>query len=145
MNQCDGCRRKLPLVHGTHYGEGYDMIGCTAGRYEPKYIFGMDAFRDNEHERKALAEAIERIEGGDEVEDLTVGELERLVAASRAKGSNRAAIEFGFKAQDYLDNEAERIGTKKLEDDFNDYWGDKGSHREQQFIQDLKDAGRYRG
>ncbi len=34
MNQCDGCRRGLPLdEHGIHCGEGYDMIGCTANKY----------------------------------------------------------------------------------------------------------------
>jgi hypothetical protein len=33
QNQCDGCRRGLPLVDGTHKGEGYDMIGCTAHLY----------------------------------------------------------------------------------------------------------------
>lgn len=33
-NQCDGCRRGLPLdEHGIHWGKGYDMIGCTAERY----------------------------------------------------------------------------------------------------------------
>ncbi len=36
VNQCDGCRRGLPLnEHGTHYNPdgSYDRIGCTAGRY----------------------------------------------------------------------------------------------------------------
>jgi hypothetical protein len=33
LNQCDGCRRGLPLRDGTHYGEGYDAIGCTAHLY----------------------------------------------------------------------------------------------------------------
>ena len=34
VNQCDGCRRKLPLnEYGIHVGEGYDMIACTAKRY----------------------------------------------------------------------------------------------------------------
>ena len=29
-NQCDGCRRGLPLrSDGVHIGEGYDLIGCT--------------------------------------------------------------------------------------------------------------------
>lgn len=32
-NQCDGCRRGLPLTDGIHYGKGYDMIGCTKNRY----------------------------------------------------------------------------------------------------------------
>jgi hypothetical protein len=35
MNQCDGCRRRLPLVGRLHRGEGYDMIACTAYRYQP--------------------------------------------------------------------------------------------------------------
>jgi hypothetical protein len=34
LNQCDGCRRGLPLnASGIHRGEGYDLIGCTADRY----------------------------------------------------------------------------------------------------------------
>jgi len=33
MNQCDGCRRGLPVVDGVHQGTGYDMIGCTAKLY----------------------------------------------------------------------------------------------------------------
>lgn len=37
MNQCDGCRRGLPLMPGTttHKGPaGYDYIGCTKDRYD---------------------------------------------------------------------------------------------------------------
>jgi hypothetical protein len=34
MNQCDGCRRELPLEGDIHVGEGYDMIACTASRYK---------------------------------------------------------------------------------------------------------------
>ena len=35
VNQCDGCRRGLPLDElGIHYGEGFDMIACTRERYE---------------------------------------------------------------------------------------------------------------
>lgn len=35
FNQCDGCRRGLPLdENGVHHGDGrYDMIGCTRRRY----------------------------------------------------------------------------------------------------------------
>lgn len=33
MNQCDGCRRGLPLENGIHRGEGYDLIGCTRELY----------------------------------------------------------------------------------------------------------------
>ena len=33
VNQCDGCRRGLPIVDGLHKGEGYDMIACTKERY----------------------------------------------------------------------------------------------------------------
>lgn len=37
VNQCDGCRRGLPIdENGVHVGEGYDMIGCTRKRYENK-------------------------------------------------------------------------------------------------------------
>lgn len=33
INQCDGCRRNLPLIAGIHQGDGYDMIACTKERY----------------------------------------------------------------------------------------------------------------
>ncbi len=33
VNQCDGCRREMPLVDGIHKAEGYDMIGCTKHLY----------------------------------------------------------------------------------------------------------------
>ena len=33
VNQCDGCRRGLPIVDGLHKGPGYDMIACTKERY----------------------------------------------------------------------------------------------------------------
>lgn len=34
VNQCDGCRRGLPLDDdGVHRGRGFDMIGCTRERY----------------------------------------------------------------------------------------------------------------
>jgi len=34
VNQCDGCRRGLPLDDdGIHRGRGYDMIACTRHRY----------------------------------------------------------------------------------------------------------------
>jgi len=33
LNQCDGCRRGLPVEDGTHRGEGYDLIVCTKDRY----------------------------------------------------------------------------------------------------------------
>ena len=36
INQCDGCRRHLPIKNGIHYGdEGYTpVMGCTADRYK---------------------------------------------------------------------------------------------------------------
>ena len=33
LNQCDGCRRGMPLKDGLHRAPGYDFIGCTAERY----------------------------------------------------------------------------------------------------------------
>lgn len=37
MNQCDGCRRGLPVVNGVHRGPGGfwsgDIQGCTKDRY----------------------------------------------------------------------------------------------------------------
>ncbi len=35
INQCDGCRRKLPIRDGNHYDPktGSLYIGCTAKRY----------------------------------------------------------------------------------------------------------------
>lgn len=32
-NQCDGCRRGLPVVDGIHRGEPYDLQSCTKHRY----------------------------------------------------------------------------------------------------------------
>lgn len=35
INQCDGCRRKMPIKNGIHYGDGdYDLIACTKERYQ---------------------------------------------------------------------------------------------------------------
>ena len=35
INQCDGCRRGLPLKNGLHIGKSkFDMVGCTKDRYE---------------------------------------------------------------------------------------------------------------
>lgn len=35
LNQCDGCRRDLPLHNGLHRGDtSWDIIGCTAHLYE---------------------------------------------------------------------------------------------------------------
>jgi hypothetical protein len=38
VNQCDGCRRGLPLDdNGVHHGESLtDMMGCTRNRYKIK-------------------------------------------------------------------------------------------------------------
>lgn len=34
VNQCDGCRRGLPLQDGIHYGDTLtDRVACTKGRY----------------------------------------------------------------------------------------------------------------
>jgi hypothetical protein len=39
VNQCDGCRRGLPVTNGVHRGQGGfwagDMQSCTADRYGP--------------------------------------------------------------------------------------------------------------
>lgn len=36
INQCDGCRRGLPVNdHGIHRAAGYDLIACTAHLYQP--------------------------------------------------------------------------------------------------------------
>lgn len=38
INQCDGCRRGLPLDNnGVHRGKGFDAIGCTRERYTRKF------------------------------------------------------------------------------------------------------------
>jgi len=35
INQCDGCRQKLPLKDGYHYlPDGHIFIGCERNRYE---------------------------------------------------------------------------------------------------------------
>ena len=33
LNQCDGCRRGLPIVNGLHEGQGYDKMCCTKNLY----------------------------------------------------------------------------------------------------------------
>jgi hypothetical protein len=33
LNQCDGCRRGLPVNGGLHRGGGYDLMACTSDRY----------------------------------------------------------------------------------------------------------------
>jgi hypothetical protein len=34
FNQCDGCRRGMPVADGIHRGASiWDVIGCTADRY----------------------------------------------------------------------------------------------------------------
>lgn len=44
-NQCDGCRRKLPVdEHGLHRGPTtWDVIACTADRYGSEPAEGGDA------------------------------------------------------------------------------------------------------
>lgn len=42
MNQCDGCRRGMPIKNGMHYNPdgSYDYIMCTKHKYEaePKKV-----------------------------------------------------------------------------------------------------------
>lgn len=45
-NQCDGCRRGLPLKDGIHRGGGFDMIACTAERYHDYTQEELDEFRE---------------------------------------------------------------------------------------------------
>ena len=33
MNQCDGCRTKLPLIGKTHYAGKHPICVCTKDRY----------------------------------------------------------------------------------------------------------------
>jgi hypothetical protein len=87
-----------------------------------KYEFGPDAWRDNERERALLAEAIERLECGDNVEELSYAEMERIAAAAKAQGSNEAAVNAGEIAQDLLDNEAEKAYERSI----SDYHGGSG-------------------
>lgn len=35
VNQCDGCRRGLPIENGIHYDKGWPDMSCTADRYAP--------------------------------------------------------------------------------------------------------------
>lgn len=46
MNQCDGCRRGLPLHNGIHQGGEGDLIGCT------KYLYTATPAEARELERK---------------------------------------------------------------------------------------------
>jgi hypothetical protein len=87
-----------------------------------KCVFGMDAFRDNERERALLSEAIEALEASDDVSELTTAEMERIAQAAKAPGSNEAAVQAGERAQDLLDNEAE----KAFERSNSDYYGGSG-------------------
>ena len=104
-----------------------------------KYEFGMGAFRDNELSRALLSEAIETLEGCDDVADLSIAELERIAQAAKAPGSNAAAVEAGERAQDLLSSEAEKAEARSFEL----YWGGypTGEDRERQ---QLRDAGRIR-
>lgn len=99
-----------------------------------RYLFGMDAFRDDEKSRALLSEAIERLEAGDEISDLTVGELERIAKAAKAPGSNDAAVAAGEAAQNHLDNLAD------VEPDGEDMFRDYGAEfRDRQLAaQELK-------
>jgi len=54
MNQCDGCRRHLPIIDGIHMDFGYDMIGCTKNRYTG----GNEMLNDEHH--KAIAEIVKK-------------------------------------------------------------------------------------
>lgn len=103
------------------------------------FQFGPDAFRDNERERALLSDAIERLEAGDDLSDLTQGELERIAQAGKAPGSNKAAVQAGERAQSLLDNEAEKEEERR----FSEYWGGgiTGEDRERQ---QLREAGRIR-
>lgn len=41
-NQCDGCRRGLPIKDGIHYGETiWDKISCTKDRYLSYHEFNL--------------------------------------------------------------------------------------------------------
>jgi hypothetical protein len=43
MNQCDGCRRGLPLKDRIHRGtDPWDAIGCTSHLYKEKYVISKD-------------------------------------------------------------------------------------------------------
>lgn len=55
INQCDGCRRGLPLRGGIHRGEGYDLIACTADRYDD-ITFGDRGIAINESSDRICAE-----------------------------------------------------------------------------------------
>ncbi len=71
MNQCDGCRRGLPVENGVHRGPGEggtgDLQACTADRYPPDSVDKLiDQLRES-LDRRCLADQ----------EELTVDEYER--------------------------------------------------------------------
>lgn len=101
-----------------------------------KYEFGMDAFRDNEHERAKLSAAIEWLESSDDVTELEREELERIVAASKAEGSNAAAVQAGKDAQAIMDSEDEAAYEREATREHTRY-EDSPSYR-----QSMTDAGR---
>jgi hypothetical protein len=54
INQCDGCRRNLPIVDGIHRGSDlYDVQYCTKGLYMTTYSF--DTLDGDKNEDKQFA------------------------------------------------------------------------------------------
>jgi hypothetical protein len=85
-------------------------------KYEAVFEFGPDAFRDNEKERALTQDVLDRVNAGDELSDLTNGELERIVQASKAEGTNEATRHLGMMAEQYLENMDEDGGRTLASD-----------------------------
>ena len=65
MNQCDGCRRGLPVVNGRHDLTGTtgsypgEQIGCTAHLYQPNTALEQVAQMDRASGKSAEVEDTE--------------------------------------------------------------------------------------
>ena len=84
------------------------------------FIFSPDAFRDNERERARTRDVLDRLNAGDELSDLTMEEVERVVEATRHfEGANEATRHLHMIAQEHLDSESEKAHERSL----SEYYG----------------------
>lgn len=63
MNQCDGCRRGMPLKNGIHKMPGStfwdgDAMSCTKDRYEPKYVIAETATSTWSYHLREVADGV---------------------------------------------------------------------------------------
>lgn len=75
--------------------------------FSNEFYFGEDMFRDNEQERARVQDVLDRINAGDELEDLASSEIETIIAAGKCEDSNAAVKLLGRRGLDYLESNAE--------------------------------------